>query len=275
MVAVAAFSSAGCAELRGRKKIQEGNAAYRRGDFTVAVARFDEAAIDLPELPLLWLNRGYACRELILPGASGAVNRDAAQCALDSFKRLRELAPGDPRGDTLYVQTLFDVGEYRTIERTFSLRHERNPGDLDVILGLVQVYDKLGRWRDALIFYRKAAELRASDAESQYAVGTFIWQILQAHGGGPAAIDDDPRRENRSPPRPGDIVGDERVALATMGIDYLHRALALRPRYPAAVTYVGLLYRQESLAYLDREKVGAWQAAVAHAQEYAARAGEP
>jgi tetratricopeptide (TPR) repeat protein len=310
MIGASSWQPLGCGELRGRKKIQEGNAAYKRGDFVAAVARFDEAAGDLPELPLLWLNRGYACRELILPGAGGAANRQAAQCALESFKRLRALAPGDPRGDTLYVQTLFDVGEYRTIERTFSLRHERNPGDLDVILGLEQVYARMGRWRDALAFYRKAALLRPADAESQYAVGTFAWQVLQAHGGGPAAIAYDPRpgRQaasatggSRKPsprrddsvdlpqaavaapaapppppaPAPGDIVGDERVALAEVGIDYLQRALALRPHDAAAATYIGLLYRQQSLAYLDRSQASAWQAAVAHAQEYTARAAEP
>jgi tetratricopeptide (TPR) repeat protein len=307
MIGASSGPPLGCGELRGRKKIQEGNAAYKRGDFVAAVARFDEAAVDLPELPLLWLNRGYACRELILPGADGAANRQAAQCALESFKRLRALAPGDPRGDTLYVQTLFDVGEYRTIERTFSLRHERNPRDLDVILGLEQVYARMGRWRDALAFYRKAALLRPTDAESQYAVGTFAWQVLQAHGGGPAAIAYDPRPGRQAPapaggsdtssprrdesvdvraaeatpaasppaPAPGDIVGDERVALAEVGIDYLQRALALRPHDAAAATYIGLLYRQLSLAYLDRSQASAWQAAVAHAQEYTARAAEP
>jgi tetratricopeptide (TPR) repeat protein len=134
---------------------------------------------------------------------------------------LRALAPADPRGDRLYVQTLFDLGEYRTIERTFILRHEKNPSDLDVVLALEQVTFKLGRWRDALVFYRKAAALRPNDAETQYAVGSFIWQILQSHGGGPAFAEYDPRpRPDRPvPPAPppsahGDIVGSDRVALA-------------------------------------------------------------
>src|SRR5690349_106810 len=116
----------GCAELRGRKKIQEGTAAYKRGDFAFAAARFKEALAFLPDQPIAWLNLCYACRELVIPGASSLENRAPALCALDAFKHLRELAPADPRGDRLYVQTLFDAGEYRTIERTFSSRHERN-----------------------------------------------------------------------------------------------------------------------------------------------------
>jgi tetratricopeptide (TPR) repeat protein len=279
LVAVASLASlGGCAELRGRKKIQDGNAAYKVGDFTLAIVRFNEAAAFVPEMPLLWLNRGYACREMIVPGAPATRNRPAALCALESFKRLRELAPDDPRGDRLYVQTLLDVGEYRTIERTFSLRHERNPNDLDVVLVMEQVFSKMGRWREALNFYRKAAALRPQDAEAQYAVGTFVWQTLQARGGGAPFAEYDPRpRPDRLPsPRPAsgrdDIVGSERLALAREGIRYLDRALELRHRYPEALTYMGLLYRQESFALFD--DADAWQRAVSQAVGCAARAAE-
>jgi tetratricopeptide (TPR) repeat protein len=266
----------GCTELRGRKKIQEGTAAYRRGDFAGAVTRFEEATALVPGMPLLWLNLGYACRELIIPGGSPAVNGEAGRCALSAFKQLRALAPDDARGDHLYVQTLFDLGEYKTIERTFNLRHEKNPADLEVVLTLERVYVKTGRWREALTFYRKAAALRPGDALAQYAVGTFIWQLLAARGGGPAAESYDPRPRPERPPAPapttGDIVGADRVALAEEGIRYLQGALALHPRYPEAATYVGLLYRQESFALYD--DLPAWERAISESIAYAARATE-
>ena len=268
----------GCAELRGRKKIQEGNAAYKNGDFAGAAACFQAAAAFVPDLPLLWLNRGYACREMIVAGAAPAFNRSAAACALESFKRLRELAPDDPRGDRLYVQTLLDLGEYRTIERTFTLRHERDPADLDVILVLQQVHSKQGQWRAALTFYEKAAALRPQDAEAQYAVGTFIWQVLKSHGGGTAFSEYDPRPRPDGPsqPRPaaspGDIVGPERVALADEGIGYLRRAIALRPHYADALTYLSLLYRQQSFAFFDDS--AAWERVVSQAAVAAAGAVE-
>jgi tetratricopeptide (TPR) repeat protein len=271
----------GCSELRGRKKIQEGTAAYKRGDFAAAVARFHEAAAFVPRMPLLWLNLGYACRELIIPGGPPEQNRVPAQCALEAFKNLRELAPADPRGDRLYVQTLFDAGEYRTIERTFSLRHEKDPQDLDVVLALQQVYVKMGRWREALVFYRKAAALRPQDPEAAYAVGTFIWQTLVAHGGGPQADAYDPRPRPdgvpatlppRPPIAPGDVVGAERVALSEEGIHELERAVELRPHYPDALTYIGLLYRQQSFALWN--DLPAWERAIAQAAAFSARAAE-
>lgn len=285
LLAVAACVG-GCGELRGRKKIQEGTAAFKRGDFAAAVGRFREAAAFVPEMPLLWLNLGYACRELIVPGAPAAENRAPAQCALDAFKHLRELSPADPRGDRLYVQTLFDAGEYKTIERAFSLRHENSPADLDVVLALEQVYVKTGRWRDALSFYRKAEALRPRDPEAAYAVGTFIWQTMVAHGGGPAvdAYDPRPRPKQdadrpalpapapRPPPAAGDIAGAERVALCEEGIHHLRRAIELRPRYPDALTYIGLLYRQESFALFD--DLPTWERAVEQAAAFSGTVAE-
>src|SRR4051812_39999295 len=76
-IALAAAPGLACSELRGRKKIQEGTDAYHAGDFPGAVARFTEATAYVPAMPLVWLNRGYACRELIIPDAPAAVNRDA------------------------------------------------------------------------------------------------------------------------------------------------------------------------------------------------------
>lgn len=267
-----------CAELRGRKKIQEGNAAFKAGEFPAAVALFKEAEAFVPNMPLLWLNRGYACREMIVPGAAAEVNRTAALCALGSFKRLRELAPDDPRGDRLYVQTLLDVGEYRTIDRTFTLRHEKNPDDLDVVLTLAQVKAKMGNWREAVAYYRKAAALRPNDAEAQYAVGTFLWQILQSHGGGPAFGEYDPRPhpDHPSPPRPpvqpNDVVGPERLALAEEGVRFLGRAVELRPHYTEALAYMGLLRRQQSFALFDDPE--AWQRVVSEAVALSAQATE-
>jgi tetratricopeptide (TPR) repeat protein len=218
----------GCGELRGRRKIQQGNAAYKQGRFALAVQRFSEAEAFVPKMPLLWLNKGYACRELIVPGSESRQAREAAACALAAFERLRALDPGDPRGDRLYVQTLFDVGDLHTLERMFELRHQQRPNDLDVMLVLEQVYTRMGRWRDALGLFRKVVALRPSDAEAHYAVGTFISQLL-----------------SRSPSAPG---GADRVELADEGVRHLERAAALRPRHPSTSAYLARVREQRSLA---------------------------
>ena len=64
--------------------------------------------------------------------------------------------------------------------------------------GLQEVYYKWGKWPQALEWSTRAATLRPNDAEAQYGVGTFIWQILASHGGGPDMAAYDPRP--RPPP---------------------------------------------------------------------------
>src|SRR5204863_9345539 len=72
-------------------------------------------------------------------------------------------------------------------------RYQRAPNDYKVIHGLQEVYYKWGKWPQALEWSTRAAALRPSDAEAHYGVGTFIWQVLAAHGGGPDMAVYDPR----------------------------------------------------------------------------------
>jgi tetratricopeptide (TPR) repeat protein len=304
-------AAAGCSDVRGRKLIQDANELYKHGRYLEAVAVYDEAEKLVPNLPALWLNKGYTCRQLIAPGAKDPESRRAVACALASFKRLGELRPNDARADQLTIQTMFDAEDLGGLETIFLERNRNAPDDVDVVRGLQQVYYKWGKWPQALNWSKRAAALRPKDAEAQYGVGTFIWQILSSKGGGAEMAAHDPRprlppppdedeiaeapppvkgkvaagksKRTQAPPpppvpvappapstAPNDITGALRVELADEGIKYLHRALQLRPRYPDAMTYVGLLYRQKSFAYFA--DVPQWQAAVDTSNEWQKRA---
>jgi len=300
-----ALSAAGCSEVRGRKKIQEANELYKRGRYQEAVAVFEQAEALVPNLPTLWLNKGYTCRQLIAPGGRDPESRRAADCALAAFHRLAELAPKDPRADQLTVQTWFDTDDFATLERTFLERNRQVPNDYEVIHGLQEVYYKWGKWPQALEWSARAAALRPNDAEAQYGVGTFIWQVLAAHGGGPdmaaydprpkpppedaapptrkpkrKGADDAPEMVPPPPPPPtlaGDVTGKARVDLADQAIAHLEKAVMLRPRYADAMTYLALVWRQKSFGLFAEP--AAWQQAVDKANDWqkraaAARAGK-
>jgi tetratricopeptide (TPR) repeat protein len=301
----------GCADVRGRKLIQEGNDQYKSGHFQEAVATYVEAEALVPGLPTLWLNKGYTCRQLIAPGAKDAESRQAVTCALEAFKRLAELKPGDARADQLMVETMFDADDLQGLETLFLERNRRAPDDVGVVRGLQQVYYKWGKWPQALQWSKRAAALRGADAEAQYGVGTFIWQVLSARGGGSEMVAYDPRprlpppdedaavadkdeiatggrnvKRKVTPPVPvaipvsppppptaaNDIVGPLRAELADDGIRYLEKAVALRPRYAEAMTYLSLLYRQKSFAYFA--DVPRWQAAVDRSNDWQKRAND-
>ncbi|HEX4404304.1 MAG TPA: tetratricopeptide repeat protein [Polyangia bacterium] len=291
---------AGCGQVRGRKLIQDANDLYKHGRYAEAVAVFEEAEALVPDLPTLWLNKGYTCRQLIVPGAHDPESQRAVACALAAFKRLAALQPGDARADQLTIETMFDADDLSGLEAIFLERTRRAPEDVDVVRGLQQVYYKWGKWGQALTWSKRAAQLRPSDAEAQYGVGTFIWQVLSSKGGGPemAAYDPRPRLPPEAqiptgasnvkkgvtstlpvpvaPPAPliaaNDITGATRVELADEGIRYLQEAVRLRPRYPEALTYLALLCRQKSFAYFA--DVPQWQAAVDRSNEWQKRANE-
>jgi len=269
------LGSTGCSQVRGRRKIQQGNQMYRDGQYKEAHVLFEEAEQLVPEFWVLWLNKGYNCRQMIIPGAKTPESLNAAKCALDSFKRLQEMKPEDPRGELLYIQTLFDADKFEELAKLYEERYQKNPREIDNITGLIQVYSKWGKTDEALGWYMKKAEIQANDAEAQYAVGVFIWQQLQSHGGGQDKATHDPRTDPNNPrakpktPPPwgmGDIVSQQRVDMADKGIEYLMKALAIRPKYFEAMVYVNLLYRQRSFAFFDDPPE--WQKSVDKAKEW-------
>jgi hypothetical protein len=273
-VVLSAHLVAGCDQVRGRRLLQKANQQYHEGQYGAAVVTFHEAEQFLPGSWQLWLNEGTACRQLMVPGAKTPENEKAVQCAIDAFTRMRDLNPQDQRGPALYLQTLFDAERFDTLAAMYRSRAALNPADEEAINGLIQVYSRwTGHMNDALTWYRKKADLKATDPEAQYAVGVYVWQQLFAKGGGPDKAAYDPRpqagQKNAPPPpafAPGDIVGQPRADLADAGLQYLERAVALRPSYSEAMAYLNLLYRQRSYAFLDQPVE--WQKTVDKAMEW-------
>ena len=277
----------GCSELRGRRKIREGNQAYREGRYEEAVAAFEQAEKLVPDLYIVWLNKGIACRQLMVPGGKPQANDRGADCALAAFQTMRKLRPDDHRAEVLYVQTLFDSDRFKELAAHYEERLRQNPTDGVAMSGLIQVYTRWNRLEEALHWYQKRAALASTEAEAQYAVGVFLWNQLFQKGGGAemaaynplenqppppppegknkskkkkrgrhghaTAADEPPPPPVKQPPPPslGDIYGAARIRLADLGISYLEKALALRPQYLDAMTYMGLLYRQKSFAYFN------------------------
>jgi tetratricopeptide (TPR) repeat protein len=282
MVSAVAAGSSGCRQVRGRKAIQDANELYKKGRYAEAVTLFERAQALVPELPVLWLNKGYTCRQLMTS------ERRFTSCALEAFAKLKQVAPRDARGEQLYMQTLFDAEDYAALETIFlaqaHVAERAGAVDLDAATGLQQVYFKQGNWVRALSWARKAADARPGEAEAQYRIGAFIWQLLSTRGGGNEMNAYDPRPKPaaaspataRAKPAPAvaaaplfgpqDISGALRIELADEGIHYLERAIALHPRHPEAMIYLNLLYRQKSFAFFNEPDK--WQAAVDKSKEW-------
>jgi tetratricopeptide (TPR) repeat protein len=265
-----AMASFGCSELRARQLAREGNREFREGNYAAAVEAY-AAAQQLHPLSVVAFNQGLACRQLMLPGAKTPENERAVACALSAFSQLKRLDPADVRADQLYQQTLFDADRFEQLAEIYTRQLHTKPDDLAALNALVQVYLRWGRWDEALRWTIERVQRNPADAEAHYAVGVLVYGRVFEKGGGPDKSSFDPRPQGGEPKLPppivgGDIMGDERVRLAELGISHLKRALELRPTYADALIYLGLLHRQKSFAYFDRPLE--WQNAVDAAENY-------
>lgn len=270
-----AFSSLGCSELRARQVAREGNQLFREGEYAAALQKYRLSEELHPGIPQVVLNRGLTCRQLIIPGSSAPEHQQAVDCALEAFQRLSKLEPSDERGQELYVQTLFDGDRFETLVDMYTKRLEADPKDLEAVNALIQIYSRWEKWQETLKWTARRAELMPQDAEAQYGVGVFIFNLLHEKGGAGPNAKYDPRPEanpDQAPPafRPDDIVGAERVRLANLGIDHLERAVKILPTYREAMAYVTLLYRQRAMGQFDTPD--AWYESLNQAEEWRKKA---
>ncbi len=270
-----AFSSLACSELRARQAAREGNQLFRDGEYAAALQKYRLSEELHPGIPQVVLNHGLACRQLIIPGSEATEHQQAVDCALDAFQRLSKLEPSDARGEELYVQTLFDGDRFETLVEMYAERLEADPKDLEAVNALIQIYSRWEKWQETLKWTVRRAELMPQDAEAQYGVGVLIFNLLHEKGGAGPNAKYDPRPEanpEQQPPafRPDDVVGAERVRLASLGIDHLERAVKVLPTYREAMAYATLLYRQRAIGQFDAPE--AWYESLTQAEEWRKRA---
>lgn len=290
------LASAGCSELQARHHARAGNGHFQSGDYAGAVREYEIAEQAYPAgLPVIELNKGLACRQLMVPGAKGPEQDKAVDCALDAFKKMKELKPEDGRGDLLYVQTLFDADRFDTLVAMYEAQLAKDPNNLAAINSLINVHSRADHWAEALKWSMKRADIQSNDAEAQYTVGVMIYNRLFQKGGSDKGTYDPRPDPNAEPPKPkkkgkkgkeepevaaktpppfnlGDLMGAERARVSDLGIKYMTRAIELRPNYREAMGFMSLLYRQRSLAFLD--KPVEWESCVNTAEEWRTKANQ-
>jgi tetratricopeptide (TPR) repeat protein len=280
LLATLVATATGCSELQARHHAREGNGHYLSGDYAGAVREYEIAEQLFPTgLHVVELNKGLACRQLMVPGAKGPEQERSVNCALGAFTRMKELRPDDARGEQLYVQTLFDADRFDTLIAIYQGQLEKDPNDMAAINSLINVHSRADHWADALKWSMKRADIESKDAEAQYTVGVMIYNRLFQKGGADKAAYDprpDPNADPKAPPKTpppftmGDLMGAERVRIADLGIQYMNRALEIRPSYREAMGFMSLLYRQKAFGFLD--KPVDWEVCINTAEEWRGKA---
>jgi tetratricopeptide (TPR) repeat protein len=224
VVALAAGLTVGCDKLKARDMLNKGVNAYKNGQFDQAIEYFKQAkALDRSLLNArLYLATAYASQ--YIPGAPSEENVRMGEQAIQEFQSVlkddsKNLAAIDGIGSILY-----------------------NMGGTP--------YDPK-KFEESKEYHKKHIELKPDDPEPYYWIGVIDWSL--AYRGNKelrseynAKARKPVKDEDPMPPPVRDEFAKKYSAVIDEGVQYLHKAIELKPDYDDAMAYLNLLYRQKA-----------------------------
>jgi tetratricopeptide (TPR) repeat protein len=219
VLAAAAFSllplMTGCQKLEARDQLNKGVQAYKSARYEDAINHFQKAvSLDPTYAPAeLYLATAYA--QSVVPDLDSPENLKHAQMAIEGFK------------------TVYD----------------RNPRDTGSIKGIAALYLNIGKFDEAKQWQLKAIAVDPQDAEAHYTVGYIDWRQAYRNAvqqlatiGMTDAGDGNPKMSKQVCQKLQEL----NTPLVTEGLQYMQKAIDIRPNYDDAMSYMNLLNRRKA-----------------------------
>jgi tetratricopeptide (TPR) repeat protein len=219
------FSMSGCRQLEARDQLNKGVDAYKSAHYEEAIGHFQEATRLDPTLPMAKTYLATALAQNVVPGMDTADNVRTANQAIDIFKQVLARDPND-------VNSIKQIaGIY------YSMASPSNQ------TAWLQDLQNAKEWQ------MKVLAVDPKDADAAYTIGVIDWDIahenllkaLQAAG-----FNDDGEGNVKVPKKIMEPVAQENAPLVEEGLKYLHMAIADRPNYDNAMSYLNLAYRKKA-----------------------------
>ena len=232
------LSLSGCNRLAARDQLNKGVDAYKSARFEEAIGHFQKATQLDPSLPMAKSYLATALAQNVVPGLDTQENLKTAQQAIDIFKEV--LA--------------------------------KDPSDVNSLKQVAGIYFSIKKLDDAREWQKKVLAVDPKDPEAAYTVGVIDWTL--AHENTlkalvPAGITDDGEGNVKAPKKVMDPLKEQNAPLVEEGLKYLNQALANRPNYDDAMSYLNLIYRRK--ADIDFGNPDAVRADVASAKEWSSK----
>ncbi|MFT5290627.1 MAG: tetratricopeptide (TPR) repeat protein [Planctomycetota bacterium] len=145
--------------------LEEGEAAYRKADFPLAVASLNRALVASPDLPPAWLVLGttYFRMQRYSDGR-------------DSYERFLGVAPGESWRTQGLAHCYYSLGSYGTALAHYELVLERVPKSSAARQGLALAHWRLGHELEALEHITALAEDESERFEAQLWCGRMLFE---------------------------------------------------------------------------------------------------
>lgn len=120
---------------------------------------------------------------------------------------------------------------------TFENILKRDPKDTDSIAGVAGVYQKLKRYDKAREYYLKQIDIDPKSAVGYYAVASLDWSLAS------------PKSSAFNPDDPPSLA--RQTEMVDEGLQYVDKALALKPDYEEAMSFKNLLFQEKARLSVD------------------------
>jgi tetratricopeptide (TPR) repeat protein len=205
----------GCNRLKARDQLNKGVASYKNARYEEAIGHFQTAVNLDPTLPMARLYLATAYAQQVVPDLTTPDNLKNANLAIQSFQEVLD----------------------------------KDPKDIGSLKGIAGLYFQIDKFDEAKQWQQKVLAVDPQDAEAAYTIGVIDWGV--AHKNAVTALTavgmQDAGDGNPKTPKPVcQKLVEQNTAIVNEGLQYLQKALDIRPTYDDAMAYMNLMYRQKA-----------------------------
>ncbi len=208
-------SVTGCQKLKARDQLNKGVQAYKSARYEEAINHFEQAVNDDPKLPMARSYLATAYAQQVVPDLTTPDNMKNADLAIQNFQKV--LA--------------------------------EKPGDINSMKGIASIYFNTDQYDKAKEWQQKVLQADPQDAEAAYTIGSIDWRLAYRNAVQilkDAGMTDDGEGNAKLPKKACQQLTEQNTPLVNEGIDYLQKAVQIRPSYDDAMAYLQLTYRRKA-----------------------------
>jgi tetratricopeptide (TPR) repeat protein len=206
---------AGCNRLKARDQLNKGVAAYKNAKYEEAIGHFQTAVNLDPTLPMARLYLATAYAQQVVPDLKTPDNLKNANLAIQGFQQVLD----------------------------------KDPKDISSLKGIAGLYFQIDEFDKAKEWQQKVLAVDPQDAEAAYTIGVIDWGVAHKNQVEALASANMQDAGDGNPKMPKDAckkLADQNASLVAEGMQYLQKALDIRPNYDDAMSYMNLMYRQKA-----------------------------
>lgn len=205
----------GCSRLKARDQLNKGVAAYKNAKYEEAINHFQTAVNLDPSLPMARLYLATAYAQQVVPDLTTPDNLKNANLAIQGFQEVLD----------------------------------KDPKDISSLKGIAGLYFQIDKFDEAKQWQQKVLAVDPQDAEAAYTIGVIDWGV--AHKNAVKALAEVGMQDGgdgnpKLPKAACQKLVEQNTPLVNEGLQYLQKALEIRPNYDDAMAYMNLMYRRKA-----------------------------